>query len=53
MFLVSIKGFIELVRLTPFLTNFSARPVGNKKVAPVAIKPHNILTSCNCYQNFC
>ena len=30
MFFVSVKGFVELVILTPFWTNFSARPPGNK-----------------------
>ena len=30
MFFVSIKGFVELVMLIPSLTNFKARPPGNR-----------------------
>ena len=30
MFFVSIKGFVELVTLIPSLTNFKARPPGNR-----------------------
>jgi len=29
-FFVSVKGFVELVTLIPFLTNFKARPQGNR-----------------------
>jgi len=44
-FFVNTNGFVELVILTPFLTNFKALPAGNTRVAPFEIKS-NILTSC-------
>jgi hypothetical protein len=43
-FFVTNNGFVELVILTPFLINFSVRPLGNSKVAPVVIK-FNVLPS--------
>ena len=45
-FLVSIKGFVELGTLTSSFTNFKVRPPGNRYVVYAAIKS-NILTARN------